>query len=245
MTTKTGKKKTVKTKQATKGFMEISVKKLKPAEWNYKKDDDEKALKLLSNIKRNGQLENIIVRDIGRGKFEVVNGNHRLPVFKELGIDPMVFNLGKITQAEAERIAIETNETRFETDHIALAERIAGLMDEWSIEDLAATMPYTEEELDGMAKLLDFDWEQFNSDEDEDSQGDGNGDEEPPVSITGDEWEIGSHLLIVGEGNTEKEFLAADEAVLGWQRVSGEEAKLKGTDKTFQETKNDRQKEEG
>ena len=60
----------------------VDTDKLDPAPWNYKGDDEEKAAKLLAQIERNGQLENIIVREMPKGRLEVVNGNHRLPVFR-------------------------------------------------------------------------------------------------------------------------------------------------------------------
>ena len=112
-----------------KGFIRLPINMLVKAEWNYKTNDESKASKLAANIKRNGQVENIIVRQISKAKYEIVNGNHRLDAFVSAAIDePMVFNLGKISLAEAQRVAIETNETRFENDHIKLAEIISGLI---------------------------------------------------------------------------------------------------------------------
>ena len=65
------------------GFIEIPTDKLVKADWNYKTEDQEKQEKLKENIKRNGQIENIIIRELETGFFEVVNGNHRLSVLKD------------------------------------------------------------------------------------------------------------------------------------------------------------------
>lgn len=145
-----------------KRFKLIALDKLVKASWNYKTDDEEKAKKLKANIKRNGQIENLIVRELDTGFFEVANGNHRLDVFEELEMTHAVcYDLGQISAAEAKRIAIETNETRFRTDQLELAALLKELSGEFDINELETTLPYTHDELDGFLKLLDFDWNQY------------------------------------------------------------------------------------
>ena len=148
------------------GFIEIPTDKLVKADWNYKTEDPNKQEKLKENIKRNGQIENIIIRELETGFYEVVNGNHRLSVLKALNIEKAYsYNLGKISQAQAIRIAIETNETKFDTDSIALAERVKELTEEFDLKDLINTLPYSETEIDNFSKLTDFDWEQYETED--------------------------------------------------------------------------------
>ena len=148
------------------GFIEIPIDKLVKADWNYKTEDPNKQEKLKENIKRNGQIENIIIRELETGFYEVVNGNHRLSVLKALNIEKAYsYNLGKISQAQAIRIAIETNETKFDTDSIALAERVKELTEEFDLKDLINTLPYSETEIDNFSKLTDFDWEQYETED--------------------------------------------------------------------------------
>lgn len=149
-----------------KNFIEIPITELVKADWNYKKDDEDKREKLKNNIKRNGQIENIIVRRLDSGFYEVVNGNHRFDALKDLNVETAIcYDLGKISQQQAIRIAIETNETKFESDHLLLAERIQEIIEEFSIDDLIDTMPYSEQELNNYSELLDFDWSQFEKDD--------------------------------------------------------------------------------
>jgi hypothetical protein len=144
------------------GFVEIKIIELVKADWNYKTEDLAKQEKLKENIKRNGQIENIIVRELETGYFEVVNGNHRLSVLKDLNHQKVYcYNLGKITQPQAIRIAIETNETKFDTDSITLAERVKELTEEFDLKDLVSTLPYSETEIDNFSKLTDFNWDQY------------------------------------------------------------------------------------
>tara|TARA_R110002051_G_scaffold119328_1_gene192812 strand:- start:1717 stop:2352 length:636 start_codon:yes stop_codon:yes gene_type:complete len=158
------------------GFIEVPIDKLVKADWNYKTEDDKKQEKLKENIKRNGQIENILIRELDTGYYEVVNGNHRLSVLKELKFEKVyTYNLGKINQSQAIRIAIETNETKFETDTIELAERIKEISSVF--DDLDLTLPYTEQELENFRTLSDFNWEDF--------EGDGKGEDfDKKITIT-------------------------------------------------------------
>ena len=145
-----------------KGFGKIPVSKLVKAKWNYKVEDKEKQKKLTLNLKRNGQVENIIVRETKGGKFEVVNGNHRLGSLKELKTkEAMCFNLGKITDAEAKRIAVETNETKFDSDYFKLASVVHDIVGEFKIDDLKETFPFSDTEISNMEKYQDWDWTEF------------------------------------------------------------------------------------
>ncbi|HUV46551.1 MAG TPA: ParB/RepB/Spo0J family partition protein [Candidatus Bathyarchaeia archaeon] len=160
-----------------KRWKTISVEKLVAADWNYKEEEEDKEEKLKNNIKRNGQIENIIVRKLKTGFYEVVNGNHRLKVLKELEYDKIVcYSLGKISDNKARRIAIETNETKFERDNVKFAQLMKEISGEggFDLSDLAQTMPFGEEELKGFVDMLDFDWESFRpkdkDDEDEENE---------------------------------------------------------------------------
>lgn len=139
------------------GFFRVPLSKLVKAEWNYKVNNPDLAAKLRENIRKNGQIENIIVREVEGGLLEVVNGNHRLDVLRELGeTDAMAYNLGPITLQAAQRIAIETNETSFLPDSLKLAHLLTELTKSTSVEDLALTMPYSKMELENFASLYDL-----------------------------------------------------------------------------------------
>lgn len=179
-----------------KNYVAISVKKLVKAKWNYKEDDAEKLGKLVANIKKNGQIENLIVRELPKGTFEIVNGNHRYDAMLELKQeDAVCYNLGKITLGTAKRIAIETNETRFASNKNLLAERIAELMKEFTLEDLESTMPYTAIEIQSFINVSEVNAE----------KGAGGGDPDdlpekvPPRANPGDLVEMGKHRLLCGD----------------------------------------------
>lgn len=140
------------------------------AVWNYKEENENLTSKLIANIKQNGQVENIQVRLLDTGYYEIVNGNHRLDAMLSLGREFIVcYNHGSISDSKAKRIAIETNETRFATDSIKLADLIKEISTDFDISDLESTMPYNETELNNFIELTNFDWDQF-SKQPEDSE---------------------------------------------------------------------------
>lgn len=141
-------------------YLVLPVEKLRKAPWNYKKEDEFIQGQLTGGIKRNGQIENIIVREMKDGMYEVVNGNHRLDSVQSAGRKKIIaYNKGKISDAEAIRIATSTNETRFPSDQIKLADLMKTLMDTFTPEDLTKDMPWTEEQIVNFAQLTEFNWE--------------------------------------------------------------------------------------
>lgn len=145
-----------------KGYVKIEVKNLVFADWNYKQENPEMMEKLKNNIKRNGQIENIIVRELDNEKYEVINGNHRLEVLTGLNHEYVIcYNLGKISDNDARRIAIETNETKFDSDKEKLVVLINSLLEDSTLDSLENTLPYTSDELQNIKDLKDFNWSEF------------------------------------------------------------------------------------
>jgi ParB-like chromosome segregation protein Spo0J len=141
-------------------FVELPVERLALAPWNYKLDDDEKVGKLINNVKLNGQVENLIVRELPTGYFEVVNGNHRLIAFLKMGLTSAVcYNVGPMGDTAAYRLAIETNETKFDVDEVKLAGLIKDILTEVDEGALLATMPFSQHQLDYLKQEADVNWE--------------------------------------------------------------------------------------
>ena len=135
-------------------WQEIELSKLVGAAWNYKKDFEYLEEKLINNIKKNGIIENIIVREIEGDKFEVVNGNHRLKACVKIGLEKiMCCNLGGIKLRVAKRIAVETNETKFPNDKSKLSDIVSELLDSFGLDDMISTTPWNTDEIGKLAKI--------------------------------------------------------------------------------------------
>lgn len=150
------------------GWVDVPIDKLVKAEWNYKEDDEFTAEKLFNNIKRNGQVVNVIIRELEHGKFEICNGNHRYEPLLKLGYKTVhCYNLGKdVSLAAAQRIAIETNETSFPNDPMKLSYTIKAIVEEFDLSDVELTLPYDSSTTTEFLKLADFDWKSYGQEED-------------------------------------------------------------------------------
>jgi len=152
-----------------KGMNSLPIAKLVEADWNYKQDNEMTQRILANNIKKNGQIINIITRELDDGTHEVVNGNHRLKALRDIGAkDAVCFNLGNITLSEAKRIAIETNETNFKPSLYRLSSLIAEITRDVKY-DLNVkydfekhTLPYSNEEIHRFKEISDIDLKKEN-----------------------------------------------------------------------------------
>lgn len=143
-------------------FKKIPIDTLVTADWNYKTEDEKLSKKLVENLKRNGQIENILVRKLPTGAYEVVNGNHRYHAMVALeATEVYCYDLGEITDQQAYRIAIETNETKFQTDSVKLGTLVSEITKEVALDELELTMPYDKKDLELMSDITSFDWDQY------------------------------------------------------------------------------------
>jgi hypothetical protein len=146
------------------GWQDVSVEKLVKADWNYKKDFDdpdvvERMAKLRENIKRNGLVVNICVRELPTGFLEVLDGNHRLDVIRDLGLTTAhAYNFGPISEDKAQRISLEINENSFEADPLKMGSLFKSLMGTNSLEDLSKTLPWSPDEMSNYVNMTSFDW---------------------------------------------------------------------------------------
>ena len=121
------------------------------------------------------------------------------------------YNFGKISLAEAQRIAIETNETKFESDSIKLAEIITTLTKEFPQDELVSTMPYTDDEINNMQDLVKFDFNEFGNTDEVDTMSDTDFSYKVTVKVTEETYEKWKELKsrmndILGYDNESKVF---------------------------------------
>ncbi|MBF0102211.1 MAG: ParB N-terminal domain-containing protein [Desulfobacterales bacterium] len=140
-------------------YRELTIDQLVKADWNYKKDNDSLLAKLKENIRKNGQIENLVVRELGSGLYEIVNGNHRYDALVQLGIRSVYcYNLGCISKLVAKRIAVELNETRFQTSMDHFGSILKEISLEFGMEHLEQTLPFTAQDITNFIELSSFEW---------------------------------------------------------------------------------------
>ena len=82
-------------------------------------------------------------------------------------VDVNTSDLVKADWNYKEENAEQTNETRFATNAIKLGETLEEISGTFSIDEMAKTMPFKEEEISNMIETLNFDWEQFDATDDD------------------------------------------------------------------------------
>lgn len=175
------------------------------ASWNYKKDDEFMARQLLNNIKRNGQIVTCQVRKLQSGYYEVVDGNHRLAAFQSIGQQYVIaYDHNEITQLQAERLAIETNETKFGYDEEKLAKILHDLHVEFGDDDLMSSLPFSSDDFTDIMSTINLD--DVNAEIQSDEIAEDNFEAEPPeVPLTqrGDVYVLNGHRLLCGDSTNQ------------------------------------------
>tara|TARA_R100000458_G_scaffold11194_2_gene8944 strand:+ start:3844 stop:4371 length:528 start_codon:yes stop_codon:yes gene_type:complete len=148
-------------------LVEMDIEDLIPADWNYKSDGTpEQIEKLCNSIKEDDSAGVVAVRELD-GKFEVIDGNHRLQALKQLKWKKIPCeNFGSISKGKAVTIARRRNHKWFEDDLLAYAELFKEeVLQEYDIDQLETFMPETKDEMLNLENILEFDWDQYNLDE--------------------------------------------------------------------------------
>lgn len=145
--------------------------------WNPNRQSDKAFEAEKQSIEAFGFIDPVTVRVHPKikGEFEIVDGAHRIRALRELGYEEVAVNVIDVTEDEAKRLTIILNETRGTPDRIDLAVLLVDIKESIGLDDLKIGLPYTDDELEGLLKLPDFDFNQFKKDE-------------PPVDDPDDEW---------------------------------------------------------
>ena len=141
-----------------RGWVELPVRLLRKAPWNYKSDNPKLIEKLTNNIKRNGFILNVVVREVDQGFYELVDGNHRLDVLNAAGIKTVkAYNLGPISENSAKRISVELSSTEFTLDYDKYLAVLSDIVSEVDVSDLLSTVPLSSNEIDILKSLSTMD----------------------------------------------------------------------------------------
>lgn len=90
---------------------QIPLAQLKEAPWNPNVVPEATLEKVRHSIKTFGIVENLVARPLG-DDFEVISGNHRLKLYRKLGINPVPCHIVQLDDAHAMLLAEALNHTR-------------------------------------------------------------------------------------------------------------------------------------
>jgi len=145
---------------------EVDVVRLFPNRWNFNEQTQQVFKAVVASIRRYGnRLYPVVVRDIGRRRLEIIDGEHRWRACREAGLTTVwVKNLGVVDDSLAEELMLLLNEDRGESDTLKLAKLVEELKDEFGEEDVKERYPFTEAELRDMELFSKVNWESFPED---------------------------------------------------------------------------------
>lgn len=175
-------------------IQKINIEKLKPAEYNPRKDlkaNDSEYIKIKNSIENFGFVSPLIINK----DMTVIGGHQRLKVLKELGF------------TELECIVVDLDKTNEKALNIAL-NKIQGDWDEGKLEELLQELKL--QDFDTNLTGFDFDevdemLKDISGSKEDDFDIDSAYEEiEEPITKPGDIWILGNHRLMCGD-STEKE----------------------------------------
>lgn len=128
----------------------ILTKNIKPNEWNFNVQSDRLFNSLKNSLKRFGKIYPVIVRELAKDEYEIIDGEHRWKALRLLKVaHTPAKNLGKVPDILAKELMMMLNKTRGEANlgklGISLA-RIVGTMEHEGSDPLDL-LPYNSEQL--------------------------------------------------------------------------------------------------
>ncbi|MBI4203212.1 MAG: ParB N-terminal domain-containing protein [Chloroflexi bacterium] len=133
--------------------IDLPLSRLRPASWNSNVMDEAALQRLRSSIRQYGLVENLVVRSLSDGLYEVLSGNHRLEVLREMGCEEAPCVVVEATDGKARLLAQALNRIHGEDDLGLRAELLRSAIAELGQEAVLSLLPETEASLQGLASL--------------------------------------------------------------------------------------------
>ena len=134
-------------------IIELDLGLLKGVAWNPNQQDPATMGRLTESIYRYGLVQNLVVRPLGDGTYEVLSGNQRLQVMRGMGGDSVPCAVVELDDARAMLLAQALNHIHGEDDLGLRAELIRKVLEKLPQEDVLSLLPETSESLDALCDL--------------------------------------------------------------------------------------------
>lgn len=144
----------------------IKIGNLIKADWNYKSEGTQDMIeKLARSIEEDKSAGIPAVRELNgtrAGKYEIIDGNHRLDALLLLGWkEVQCENFGKISKAKAILISKRRNTQWFKDNLLKSAELFTNdVLPEIPLDQICKFMPESKESLEYLKELMSFNWNQ-------------------------------------------------------------------------------------
>jgi ParB/RepB/Spo0J family partition protein len=141
----------------------VDIEKVEPNDYNPNVMDDKTYATLKRNIENGGFIGTIIVRKNleKQGFYIIVDGEHRWKIGRELGYKKIPIVVVEKSVPEAMISTINLNKIRGEFNTLELAKVVAEINKTYSVNEIEEQLGYSEEEIEGLNKLNNFDFEKY------------------------------------------------------------------------------------
>ncbi len=132
--------------------IELPLDQLRQAPWNPNRMDEHVMARLRESIKSYGLVENLVVRQMG-DIYEVLSGNQRLMVLRDLGLKAVPCVIADLDDAHARLLAQALNHIQGQDDLGLRAELVRTILETIPEKEIAAFLPETVEGLKSLASV--------------------------------------------------------------------------------------------
>lgn len=184
-------------KESTMNIQKINILKLKPSEYNPRKDlqpEDEEYIKIKNSILEFGYVAPVIIN----ADMTVIGGHQRLKVLKELGYEEIQCIVVDLDKNKEKALNLALNKISGEWDNDKL-EAILAELKETDI-DINVT-GFSNDEIDDILKDI------IGSNEDDFDLEEALDEIEEPTTKVGDVWLLGKHRLLCGNSTQEDDVM--------------------------------------
>lgn len=133
--------------------VDLPLAQLREAPWNPNTMTPEMQAKLRASLTRFDVVENLVVRPLRKGTYEVLSGNQRLSVLKELQKKTAPCCVVELGDAEARLLVQALNRIQGEDDLGLKAELVRAILEKLPQDEVLALLPETAESLGALASL--------------------------------------------------------------------------------------------
>ena len=133
--------------------VDLPIGKLIEALWNANTMDLGGIEQLGNSIRRYGLVENLVVRTIARNRFEVLSGNQRLQILRDLGWETVPCVVMDLGDAEARLLAQALNHIHGVDDPGLRAQLLQEVLEDIPGEEVLSLLPENASSLEALSKL--------------------------------------------------------------------------------------------
>ena len=132
---------------------QIDLKQLHGAPWNPNHMEPEDFARLKKSVQTYGLVQNLVVRPLGDDQYEVLSGNQRLNILKELHISPVSCMVVNLDDVQSRLLAQALNHIHGEDDLGMRAEVLRHVLKTVSEAEVMALLPETKGNLAALATM--------------------------------------------------------------------------------------------